>query len=190
MSKPVVLETSEWIPSSIKYMAPKTNERGGKAISMISKQTNRSLHISTPLLMTWGISDFVDSQTGESDGKYSLTLAFPNDEYSNPSVRAFLQKLKEFETQILNDEKEIGVTIMKLDEQVDHGALVAQEKIILEDVLNFNDLEKRLAKTGVELFVKIIPDWISGKIKPVEQNHEDELSFVALLEHWFPQNQD
>ena len=103
MSKPVVLETSEWNPASIKYMAPKTNERGGKAISMISKQTNRSLHISTPLLMTWGISDFVDSQTGESDGKYSLTLAFPNDEYSNPSVRAFLQKLKEFETQILND---------------------------------------------------------------------------------------
>jgi len=103
MSKPVVLETSEWNPASIKYMAPKTNERGGKSISMISKQTNRSLHISTPLLMTWGISDFVDSQTGESDGKYSLTLAFPNDEYSNPSVRAFLQKLKEFETQILND---------------------------------------------------------------------------------------
>ena len=103
MSKPVVLETSEWNPASIKYMAPKTNERGGKAISMISKQTNRSLHISTPLLMTWGISDFVDEKTGESDGKYSLTLAFPNDEYSNPSVRAFLQKLKDFETQILKD---------------------------------------------------------------------------------------
>ena len=103
MSKPVVLETSEWNPAAIKYMAPKTNERGGKSINMISKQTNRSLHISTPLLMTWGIADFVDSQTGESDGKYSLTLAFPNDEYSNPSVRAFLQKLKDFETQILND---------------------------------------------------------------------------------------
>jgi len=103
MSKPVVLETSEWNPAAIKYMPPKTNERGGKSINMISKQTNRSLHISTPLLMTWGISDFVDSSTGESDGKYSLTLAFPNDEYSNPSVRAFLQKLKDFETQILND---------------------------------------------------------------------------------------
>jgi hypothetical protein len=84
-------------------MAPKVNDRGGKSISMISKQTNRSLHISTPLLMTWGITDFVDEKTGESDGKYSLSLQFPNEEYSNKSVRDFLQKLKEFETQILKD---------------------------------------------------------------------------------------
>lgn len=103
MSKPIVLETSEWTPSAIKYMAPKVNDRGGKAISMISKQTNRSLHISTPLLMTWGITDFVDEKTGESDGKYSLSLQFPNEEYSNNFVREFLQKLKDFETQILND---------------------------------------------------------------------------------------
>jgi hypothetical protein len=84
-------------------MAPKVNDRGGKSISMISKQTNRSLHISTPLLMTWGITDFVDEKTGESDGKYSLSLQFPNEEYSNKSVRDFLQKLKEFESQILED---------------------------------------------------------------------------------------
>jgi len=103
MSKPVVIETSEWVPSQIKYMAPKVNDRGGKSISMISKQTNRSLHISTPLLMTWGITDFVDEKTGESDGKYSLSLQFPNEEYSNKSVRDFLQKLKEFEAQILED---------------------------------------------------------------------------------------
>jgi hypothetical protein len=103
MSKPVVLETSEWVPAQIKYMAPKANDRGGKSISMISKQTNRSLHISTPLLMTWGITDFVDEKTGESDGKYSLSLQFPNEEYSNKSVREFLQKLKDFETQILED---------------------------------------------------------------------------------------
>ena len=103
MSKPVVLDASEWVPAQIKYMAPKINDRGGKSISMISKQTNRSLHISTPLLMTWGITDFVDEKTGESDGKYSLSLQFPNEEYSNKSVREFLQKLKDFETQILND---------------------------------------------------------------------------------------
>jgi hypothetical protein len=103
MSKPVVLDASEWAPAQIKYMAPKVNDRGGKSISMISKQTNRSLHISTPLLMTWGITDFVDEKTGESDGKYSLSLQFPNEEYSNKSVRDFLQKLKDFEQQILND---------------------------------------------------------------------------------------
>ena len=102
MSKPVVLNSSEWNPSAIKYMAPKINERGGKSINMISKQSNRSLHISTPLLMTWGIADFVDDK-GESDGKFSMSLNFPNNEYATKATIEFLQKLKDFENQILDD---------------------------------------------------------------------------------------
>lgn len=102
MSKPVVLEISKWNPSAIKYMAPKINDRGGKSINIISSQTNRSLHISTPLMMTWGIADFIDEK-GESDGKFSTSLNFPNEEYSNPQTREFLQKLKDLENQILDD---------------------------------------------------------------------------------------
>lgn len=103
MSKPIVINVNEWKPTEIKFMAPKVNERGGKAISLISKQSNRSLHISTPLLMTWGISDFVDEKTGESDGKFSMTLSFPNDEYANAQTRDFLQKLKDFENHVLDE---------------------------------------------------------------------------------------
>jgi hypothetical protein len=103
MSTPIVLSCADWNTSSVKYMAPKVNERGGKSISIISKQTNRSLHISTPLMMTWGVSDFVDEKTGESDGKYSMSLNFPNVEYSTPATNAFLQKLRDFENQILDD---------------------------------------------------------------------------------------
>lgn len=102
MSKPVVLNSNEWVPAQIKYMAPKINDRGGKSISMISKQTNRSLHISTPLLMTWGIADYVDEK-GESDGKFSISLNLPNSEYATPATNTFLQKLKDFENQILDD---------------------------------------------------------------------------------------
>jgi len=102
MSKPVVLNSNEWVPSQIKYMAPKINDRGGKSINMISKQTNRSLHISTPLLMTWGIADYVDEK-GESDGKFSISLNLPNSEYATPATNTFLQKLKDFENQILDD---------------------------------------------------------------------------------------
>ena len=101
-SKPIVLTSAEWNTSQVKYMAPKINERGGKSISLISKQSNRSLHVSTPLMMTWGVNDFVDEK-GESDGKYSISLNFPNSEYSNPATDQFLQKLKDFENQILDD---------------------------------------------------------------------------------------
>jgi len=101
-NKPVVLSVGEWNPSANKYMVPKINDRGGKSINLLSKQTNRSLHISTPLLMTWGISDYIDEK-GESDGKYSISLTFPNSEYENASTKEFLQKLKDFENQILDD---------------------------------------------------------------------------------------
>ena len=99
---PLVLTVNDWVPSQIKYMQPKVNDRGGKSINMVSKQTNRSLHISTPLMMTWGIADFVDEK-GESDGKFSMSLNFPNSEYSTKATNDFLQKLKDFENQILDD---------------------------------------------------------------------------------------
>lgn len=101
-AKPVVLPVSDWTPSATKYMMPKVNEKGGKSINVISKQTSRSLHISTPLMMTWGISDFVDEK-GETDGKFAVSLNFPNEEYATPATTAFLEKLKAFENQVLDD---------------------------------------------------------------------------------------
>jgi Family of unknown function (DUF5871) len=100
---PIVLSTSEWKPDSIRYMQPKVNDRGGKAISIISTQSNRSLHISTPLMMTWGISDYVDEKTGESDGKFSISLNFPNPDFNTPGTVELLDKMKGLETQILED---------------------------------------------------------------------------------------
>ena len=105
MSKPatpIVLTVAEWNPASIRYMQPKINDRGAKSINIISTQSNRSLHISTPLMMTWGISDFVDEK-GESDGKFSMSLNFPNTDYSTAASTDFLNKCKLFENQILDD---------------------------------------------------------------------------------------
>lgn len=101
-STPVVISSSEWVPEKVKYMPPKVNERGGKSINIISTQSNRSLHFSTPMMMTWGVADFI-GDNGESDGKYSISLNFPNDEYRKPATDVFLQKLKDFENRILDD---------------------------------------------------------------------------------------
>lgn len=101
-SKPIVVTVNEWNTSSVKYLPPKVNDKGGKSISMISTQTNRSIHISTPLMMTWGIAEFVNDN-GESDGKYTIQLNFPNTEYETPETSQFLQKMKDFENQILDD---------------------------------------------------------------------------------------
>jgi len=102
-STPIVLSVADWDPAQVRYMQPKVNDRGGKSINLISTQSNRSLHITTPLMMTWGISDYVDEKTGESDGKYTLSLNFPNDDYSTAATSQFLKKMKDFENQIIDD---------------------------------------------------------------------------------------
>lgn len=102
MSSNIVMSMNDWDVSAVRYMQPKLNERGGKSVNVISTQSNRSIHVSTPLMMTWGISDFVNDQ-GESDGKFSMSLSFPNDQYHTPQTRACLERFKAFENQVLDD---------------------------------------------------------------------------------------
>jgi len=102
-SQPIVLDVNAWVPDAIRFTPPKVNDKQGKSINIISNQTGRGLHISSPLLTTWGISDFVDQTTGVSDGKFSISLTFPNEEYATKNSSMFLDKIKAFETAILNE---------------------------------------------------------------------------------------
>jgi hypothetical protein len=102
-TNPTIIQMSNWNPNAKKYMAPKVNDKGAKTVNIISTQTNRSIHLTLPLLMTWGIADFTDQKTGESDGRFKMSLNFPNEEYATPESREALQKLKDFEEVILND---------------------------------------------------------------------------------------
>lgn len=72
---------------------------------------------------------------------------------------------------ILNGDSETGVTIIKIDEEMDHGPILAQEKVSLAGDEFIEDLEKKLSDVGGELLVKILPEYFSGKIKPAEQDH-------------------
>ena len=125
-------------------MQPKINDRGGKSINIISTQSNRSLHISTPLMMTWGISDFVDEKTGESDGKFSMSLVFPNGDYTTAATDTFLAKLKAFENQILDD------------------------AVKYSDAWFGEDLSREVVKHNFFPFLKYAKDKLTKKIDPTK----------------------
>ena len=54
---------------------------------------------------------------------------------------------------------------------MDHGPILAQEKIALSGNESIQDLEKSLAELGGELLAKVIPEFIAGIIKIIEQDH-------------------
>jgi methionyl-tRNA formyltransferase len=65
---------------------------------------------------------------------------------------------------ILNGEAETGVTIMKMDEGLDTGAILSQRTTPIRDADNAATLHDRLAELGAELLVQTIPDYVAGKI--------------------------
>ena len=101
-AQPITLKINEWNTNDIRYMQPRVSDRGAKSVSIISTQTNRSLHITSPRMMTWGISDYVDEH-GVSDGRFTMSLVFPSEEYKTEESTQFLDKLKDFENKILDD---------------------------------------------------------------------------------------
>jgi hypothetical protein len=52
--------------------------------------------------MTWGISDFANDD-GTSDGKFKVSLNFPNPEYKSDSTDLFLKKMTDFQAQVIDD---------------------------------------------------------------------------------------
>lgn len=91
----------------------------------------------------------------------------------HPSLLPRFRGPSPIESAILEDEKETGVSIMLLDEEVDHGPVLAQASIEIEEwPLRARDLEKVLAEEGGKLLAEALPLWVKGEIDAEEQNHE------------------
>jgi methionyl-tRNA formyltransferase len=73
---------------------------------------------------------------------------------------------------ILNDERETGVTIMKMDAGLDTGPILTQESTTITAADDAQTLHDRLASMGADLLVRTIPDYIAGKITPRSQASE------------------
>lgn len=76
------------------------------------------------------------------------------------------------QTAILEGEEKTGISIILLDKEVDHGPVLAQKEVAIEDTDNHLSLNEKLATTGAEVLLEILPDYIQGKLKPVPQDHK------------------
>ena len=89
------------VTSDYMYTKPKVNASGGKSIGIMNTKSMKSLFMSTPLMLTWGVQSFTDEKTGKTT--YDMALQFPKEEYNTPTVQSFLENLKAFETKIKSD---------------------------------------------------------------------------------------
>lgn len=98
----------------------------------------------------------------------------------HPSLLPKLRGSSPLQSAIL-EENETGVTIIRLDEEVDHGPILAQEKVIIDWPPYEDELEKITGELGGKMLAGVIPKWIRGNIKETEQNHA-KATFTKKIE--------
>ena len=88
--------------SVFSYSAPKAHASGGKVVNLYNKYSKESLTISTPLILTWGAQEGKDQQ-GNSTGKWTMSLQFPNTDFPNQDCQAFLDSMRALEAKVKAD---------------------------------------------------------------------------------------
>ena len=73
---------------------------------------------------------------------------------------------------LLNDERETGVTIMKMDAGLDTGPILTQRPTPISPQDNAATVHDKLAALGAELLLATIPSYVEGKILPRPQPRE------------------
>ncbi len=99
-------------------------------------------------------------------------LEYPKHQTLNvhPSLLPKLRGSSPIQGAILEEEN-TGVTIMRIDEELDHGPIVMQRSVLIEPWPPYREvLEKTLAHEGGRLLAEIIPEWTQGTLKEIPQN--------------------
>ena len=84
-----------------KYVKSKINKSGGKSVGILNGTNNTALCVATPLMLTWGLNEFVDEVTGRK--QYTMSIQFPKDEYKTPETTKFLENMVGFQDKLKND---------------------------------------------------------------------------------------
>lgn len=93
---------------------------------------------------------------------------------------------------IVNGDQETGVTVMLMDEKMDHGPILAQKKVPIASGETGKTLAAKLAKEGAAALIETLPLWLSatggsaggGEITPQPQDDE-EATYTELLTREF-----
>lgn len=84
-------------PSKVTYRAPLVNKRGGKSVQC--QLNSAPIVLQFPLMLTWGINERVDEQSGRVS--YDMALQFEKGKSS--SIEKFEVALDKFQNKVLDD---------------------------------------------------------------------------------------
>ncbi len=90
----------------------------------------------------------------------------------HPSVLPKYRGPSPVQTAILNGETETGASVMILDQEVDHGPILASIKYKIPKTKYNEEIAKEIFELGGKLLIEILPKYLKKELEPVEQNHD------------------
>lgn len=98
MGEKMIVEGSKFnSDSDVLFTKPKVNSSGSKNVGILNFKTKKSLYLSTPLMLTWGINE--NDFDGSGRKTYDLSLQFPRDQdlNFNEDTKSLLNSLEAYE---------------------------------------------------------------------------------------------
>ena len=88
----------------------------------------------------------------------------------HPSLLPRWRGASPIQSAILNGDRVTGVSLIIMDEQLDHGPILSRKEYDLAEPKPYPVLEEILAKIAAQLFIETIPLWLENKITPKVQD--------------------
>lgn len=99
----------------------------------------------------------------------------------HPSLLPKFRGPSPIQNAILSGKKETGITLMLMDEKVDHGDILVQIKVPIGPKETSEDLTKKVSELSSKLLLEKLPLWIKGEINPKKQE-DSKATFCQLIE--------
>lgn len=89
----------------------------------------------------------------------------------HPSLLPLYRGPSPLQSVLLDGHMTTGVSILKLDADMDHGPILTQSAFIINPEANAGTLEVMCGQLGGELLVQVLPHYLEGTLIPKEQDH-------------------
>lgn len=96
------------------------------------------------------------------------------------SILPELRGASPIQTAILNGEKTTGVTVMLMDDKMDHGDILKTEEVSLSEQYTYPTLSNKLKELGIKVLEEVLPDFVNNKLAPIPQDHS-KATFTKII---------
>ena len=84
------------------------------------------------------------------------------------------------EKSMMNGDKETGITLMYMDEGMDSGDIIKEEKEPIRDDESITELREKLSLLGTRMLIEELPNIIKGTAPRIKQN-EEEVTIARII---------